>query len=225
MNLSVVIPTYNRADVLERCLEALDSQRMDKSQYEVIVVDDGSQDDTQVILKKFAKKASFRLRFFFQENQGQGMARNFGVERAEGDVILFLGDDIFPDPDCLKEHMRVHLLNPEENQGVLGFVTWHPELTVTPLMRFMTLGGAIFGKFGGHQFAYDLLEGRTEADFRFFYTANISQKERVIETQIRSVVLRIWMGRYRVGLSSGKENRLQTPLQSLCRWLSLPLYD
>ncbi|KKU78104.1 MAG: Glycosyl transferase, family 2 [Candidatus Peregrinibacteria bacterium GW2011_GWA2_47_7] len=180
MQISVVIPTYNRCDVLQRCLEALGNQKIDKSSYEVVVINDGSQDQTSAMLKNFQKTAPFELRSFTQENKGQGMARNFGVEQARGDSILFLGDDVFPDPDCLREHMRIHHLHPEENHGVLGFVSWHPELQVTPLMRFMTLGGAIFGKFGGHQFAYDLLECRRSADYRFFYTANISLKRNIL---------------------------------------------
>ncbi|MEK7528786.1 MAG: glycosyltransferase family 2 protein [Patescibacteria group bacterium] len=180
MNLSVVIPTYNRSAILRRCLQSLSTQHMDKGQYEVIVVDDGSDDDTQQMVQQISKNAPYDLRYFFQKNQGQGVARNFGVEQARGDIVLFLGDDVFPDPDCLKEHLRVHHLNPAENEGVLGLVEWHPEITITSLMRFMTRGGAILGRFGGHQFAYDLLDGKKLADYRFFYTANISLKRNTL---------------------------------------------
>lgn len=181
MRFSIVIPTYNRSEKLEACLKALFAQTYDKSQYEIIVVDDGSQDDTQEVLKKLAKKSPVSLKVFHQSNSGQGVARNRGVMEASGELILFLGDDIIATPDLLKEHDRVHHAHPEENAACLGFITWHPKLSVSPLMRFMERGGVILGRFGGHQFAYDLLRGKTTADFRFFYTSNISLKRSLLQ--------------------------------------------
>lgn len=184
MRFSVVIPTYNRSEILSQCLHALFTQDFDKSEYEIVVVDDGSQDATLEVLKKFQKKSpSVRgptLKFFHQKNCGQGVARNRGIAEALGEIILLLGDDIIATPQLLKEHGRVHERHPEENAAVLGFITWHPKLAVTPLMRFMEQGGAILGRFGGHQFAFDLLKGKSIADYRFFYTSNISLKRSLL---------------------------------------------
>lgn len=181
MRFSIVIPTYNRSEKLEACLKALFAQQYDKSQYEIIVVDDGSQDDMQEVLKKLTKKSPVPLNVFYQSNSGQGVARNRGVMEASGELILFIGDDIIATPDLIKEHDRVHHAHSEENAACLGFITWHPKLPVSPLMRFMERGGVILGRFGGHQFAYDLLRGKTTADFRFFYTSNISLKRSLLE--------------------------------------------
>lgn len=180
MRFSIVIPTFNRSKKLRNCLTALFAQEYDKAEYEILVIDDGSQDDTQEALKRLAKKSAVPLRTFVQANSGQGVARNRGIEEACGEIILFLGDDIAAAPDLLREHDRVHLRHPEENAAVLGFITWHPKLSISPLMRFMERGGAIFGRFGGHQFAYDLLIGKTKADARFFYTSNISLKRSLL---------------------------------------------
>lgn len=184
MRFSIVIPTYNRSEILSECLNALFSQDFDKSQYEIVVVDDGSHDATSETLKKFQKKSpSVRwpaLKFFHQKNCGQGVARNRGIVEALGEIILLLGDDMIAAPQLLKEHDRMHRRHPEENAAVLGFITWHPKLAVTPLMRFMERGGAILGRFGGHQFAFDLLQGKQVADYRFFYTSNISLKRSLL---------------------------------------------
>lgn len=176
MRFSIIIPTYNRIDKLKACLKALADQEYDKKQFEVIVVDDGSCDNTARVLKRMKSQYPVPLKLLFQKNCGQGVARNTGVEQTEGEITLLIGDDIIATSQLLREHDRIHKLHPEQNAAVLGFITWHPKLKLTPLMKFMERGKAFSGRFGGHQFAYDLLEGREKADFRFFYTSNISLK-------------------------------------------------
>lgn len=181
MRFSVVIPTYNRSEKLEDCLKALFGQDYPKKEYEIIVIDDGSNDDTQQVLKKMQRTSNVSLRFFSQSNQGQGVARNKGIQEAQGEIILLIGDDIVATPQLLKEHDRMHKNHPEENSACLGFITWHPKLKITPIMEFMERGGVIFGRFGGHQFAFDLLEGKETADYNFFYTSNISLKATLLK--------------------------------------------
>lgn len=185
MRFSIIIPTYHRPEILKRCLEALQAQDFPKDNFEVLVIDDGGSGEagdtaTESVMQDFIARKTFQLRYFSQSHQGQGVARNLGVKEAKGEIVIFIGDDIFPAKDFLKEHDDVHLQHPYENEAVLGLIEWHPELTVTPFMQFMTLGGAVLGKFGGHQFAYDLLEGKEEADFQFFYTSNISLKRKLL---------------------------------------------
>ncbi|MBI2453761.1 glycosyltransferase family 2 protein [Candidatus Peregrinibacteria bacterium] len=180
MRISVVIPTYKRKEKLQDALSALCLQNFPKAEYEVVVVDDGSCDGTSELVRKLSKRSPAALRLFSQENKGQGSARNRGVEEAAGDIVIFIGADIIVTPDFIREHDRMHRAHSEENAGVLGFVTWHPKLNPTPLMKFMEKGGAVFGRFGGHQFAYDLLKGKQTADYRFFYTSNISLKRSLL---------------------------------------------
>lgn len=181
MRFSVVIPTYNRSEKLQECLRALFDQDYSKKEYEIIVVDDGSNDNTQQIMQRLQKKSPVPLRFFSQPNQGQAVARNKAIQEAAGEITLLIGDDIIATPQLLKEHDCIHKNHPEENAGVIGFITWHPKLNVTPLMKFMECGGAIFGRFGGHQFAFDLLKGKETADYNFFYTSNISLKSSLLK--------------------------------------------
>lgn len=180
MRFSVVIPTYNRSEKIPQCLEALFAQKFNKKKYEVIFVDDGSTDDTQKVVERLSKDAPVAVSVIKQKNQGQGVARNRGVEEAQGEIVLFIGDDIVATPTLLAEHDKIHAQHPERGSAGLGFVTWHPKLIITNLMRFMERGGAVLGRWGGHQFAYDLLEGKQLASYRFFYTANISLKRSLL---------------------------------------------
>lgn len=183
MRFSAVIPTYNRSEKLQECIECLFVQEFPKTEFEIIVVDDGSTDNTATVIKKLQKKSPVSLRFFSQKNSGQGVARNYGIQEARGEIILLMGDDIMATPQLFKEHFGLHRTHSEESAAVLGFITWHPRLKVTPLMEFMERGGAIFGRYGGHQFAFDLLEGKKMADYRFFYTSNISLKRSLLIKQ------------------------------------------
>lgn len=180
MLLSVIIPTYNRSDILKKCLKAIFHQTLPKKDYEVIVVDDGSNDQTKATVKQLKQKY-LNLFYFYQKNQGQGIARNKGLKHAKGDIIVFIGDDIIVVRDFLSEHLRFHLRFSKENEAVLGFTSWHPKLRVNDFMRWITNGSSIFGLFGGHQFAYEKLEEKKEADFNFFYTSNISLKRSLLE--------------------------------------------
>lgn len=106
ISLSVVIPTYNRAERLKACLDALTCQTQPASDFEVIVVVDGSIDHTMEMLKNLT--TPFPLKVLFQENKGQHLARNFGVDYAHGRYCLFLDDDIIAEPELIAEHLSLH---------------------------------------------------------------------------------------------------------------------
>lgn len=178
MLISVIITTYNRAPILDECLEALEKQNFRKEDFEVIVVDDGSTDDTRKIVENYQN--SFALKYCYQENQGQGMARNAALQHAVGEIIVFIQDDIIVTPDFLYEHLRIHRERQGENEAVLGQTEWHPEKPINDYMRWSTNSSNIAGRFGGHQFAYEKLKGKTEADYNFFYTSNLSLKKSVL---------------------------------------------
>lgn len=180
MFFSVVITAYNRAEILKQTLSAFFNQSVDVKDYEVIVVDDGSKDNTGKVVKEFQKKHK-NLKYIKQKNQGQGAARNTGIKIAKGKVVVIGQDDIVPTYDFLYEHQKFHYLYPDENAAVLGFTAWHPELKVNRFMNWMVNGSFILGLFGGHQFAYEKLYGKKMADYNFFYTSNISLKTTLLK--------------------------------------------
>lgn len=181
MQLSIIIPTYNRADILKECLKRLEDQDFMKNEFEVIVVDDGSTDNTKEIVEKAQKKYSIEINYLYQKNQGQGIARNYALRYAKGKIVAFIGDDILVLPDFVKQHLNFHRKYKNENEAVLGFVGWDPRLEVTPFMEWLTNGSSVLGKFGGHQFAYEKLQGKKRADYNFFYTSNISLKRSLLK--------------------------------------------
>ena len=106
MYISVVIPTYNRLPILQKCLTALEGQEFadDKIEsYEVIVVDDGSSDRTLVWLAE--DRASLpHVKVIEQNHQGAATARNLGVESAAGDTIVFIDSDLVVTSTFLQSH-------------------------------------------------------------------------------------------------------------------------
>ncbi|MCD6109269.1 glycosyltransferase family 2 protein [bacterium] len=181
MQLSIIIPTYNRAEILKDCLRRLNNQDFIKNEFEVIVVDDGSTDNTKEVVKNAQKKSSVEINYLYQKNQGQGVARNYALRYAKGRIIVFIGDDILVLPDFVKQHLNYHRRYRRENEAVLGFIGWDPRLEVTPFMEWLTNGSSVFGRFGGHQFAFEKLQGKKKADFNFFYTSNISLKKSLLK--------------------------------------------
>jgi GT2 family glycosyltransferase len=167
VEISVIIPTYNRVDRLVHCLTALHHQTIGQSQVEVIVVDDGSSDDTPDRLCPFVS-AGF-IRYFRQSNSGPARARNVGIRAARGRILLFLGDDIIATPSLLEEHLAYHRQCGDGPIAVLGFTDWSDGIDVTPLLEY---GGE------GSQFSYHLIdEGTVDPEnlpYRFFYTSNVS---------------------------------------------------
>ena len=95
MFISVVIPTYNRRDILEKGLRSLDCQSAcsEIDEYEVVVVDDGSTDGTPDWLRSSAGAFS-RVRLIEQSHGGPAEGRNRGVAHARGDVIVFIDSDV-----------------------------------------------------------------------------------------------------------------------------------
>ena len=106
MFFSVVIPTYNRKPILEKCLRALEQQQFDAGAiagYEVVVVDDGSTDGTVDWLQTNASNFP-HVRLFQQDHQGPAAARNLGVEKASGDTIIFIDSDLVVTEVFLQAH-------------------------------------------------------------------------------------------------------------------------
>jgi glycosyltransferase involved in cell wall biosynthesis len=101
---SVVIPTYNRKPILEKCLRALEQQTFDSAAiagYEVVVVDDGSTDGTVDWLQQTAFP---HVQLFQQDHQGPAAARNLGVAKATGDTIIFIDSDLVVTNHFLQSH-------------------------------------------------------------------------------------------------------------------------
>ncbi len=98
---SVIIPSYNRADEIDELLSSLTQLKSPTPDYEVIIVDDGSSDNTAEVVSKYQDQGDVTLRFIRQENQGPGAARNNGMQHADGDFFIFLDSDTLVDQGWL----------------------------------------------------------------------------------------------------------------------------
>lgn len=98
MLLSVIIPAYNVERYIQACLDSVFALPLAEDEMEVLVIDDGSTDETSRILTENALRHN-NLHVFHQANQGQSVARNWGIEEAKGDYILFVdSDDALTEP-------------------------------------------------------------------------------------------------------------------------------
>ncbi|GFZ30875.1 glycosyl transferase [Clostridium zeae] len=118
MKLSVIIPTYNNLQRLKISLSYLEQQDMDKSEYDIILVDDGSNDGTSEYLGSL--ETEMNLLVVRQENMGQAKARNVALSLAEGEYVLFIDDDVIADRDFLTKHYESHMNYNDPNLVVVG---------------------------------------------------------------------------------------------------------
>jgi GT2 family glycosyltransferase len=161
--VSVVLPTFNRLPRLRRVLAGLERQSYPLDALEVIVVSDGSTDGTHDYLRSLA--TSLRLRLAVQENSGPAAARNLGVAQASGDIVLFIDDDVVPEPTLLAEHLRAHRQH-GDNVVVLGPMLTPADFVMLPWVRWEQ---AMLAK------QYTAMQaGRWEPSARQFYTGNCS---------------------------------------------------
>ena len=94
MNISIIIPVFNGAKYIERCINSIEQERQYSKNIDVIIVDDGSTDNTYAVLENLAKKYD-NIQVFHKENGGVSSARNYGLDAAQGDFVLFVDvDDI-----------------------------------------------------------------------------------------------------------------------------------
>lgn len=119
--ISVVIPTYNRASLLYYSLEALSKQTLDKDDFEVIVVDDGSSDHSEVVCAYFKKLLN--ITYFYQEDKGfrAGKARNIGAAISEGEYLVFIDTSVVLVSNALENHIKVHQAS-SVARTIIGYV-------------------------------------------------------------------------------------------------------
>ncbi|MBL7056103.1 glycosyltransferase [Candidatus Woesearchaeota archaeon] len=142
MEFSIIIPTYNRQKLLKKCLESLLHQDFPKKKYEILVIDDGSKDNTENFVKKL-KKTNKNLKYFKIKKSGRGTARNLGLKNSKKKIIAFTDDDCVVEKQWLKKieyyfkNTKVDavggaIVNPTNKyiswaQYILNFSAWFPK--------------------------------------------------------------------------------------------------
>ena len=179
-NLSIIIPTHKRPNILKKCLEHIGVQTV-RDDLEVIVVSDGPCNESKKICTE--SRLGVPLKYLEIEKSQQGVARNKGAEIAESSRVLFIGDDIFLAPNACEVHLQAHrkLSNQNVNcqlsivncrSAVLGYTTWDPELEINPTMQWLEKSGWQFGYPQLKKYANNYIPKSVQE--RFTYTSHIS---------------------------------------------------
>lgn len=120
-NVSIVIPTYNRDDLLEHTLQTILNQEIREVSFEVIVVDDGSMDKTKEVVEKF-KRLLPTLRYYYQPHDGYGAARarNVGITQSDGEIVIFVDTGMLLSKHFIYQHYLSH--SQQQACAVIGYV-------------------------------------------------------------------------------------------------------
>lgn len=156
--ISIIIPTYNRKQAVLKTANCLLKQDYPRQKYEIIIVDDGSTDETYEMLKRIKD-----IRVFRQNNKGPAAARNLGIKKAKYDLIAFTDDDCLPQKNWLKKIAGYYKKHP--GLAGVGGIAYTPLKMIKPLTHH----------------ALPLNDAKLNAlKFRFPPTCNVSYKKHTI---------------------------------------------
>jgi glycosyltransferase involved in cell wall biosynthesis len=136
MELTVIIPTHNRRPILAEALTRLEREAADV-QFEAVVINDGSTDDTSDYVRAHAERCQHPVRLIELSGAGPAIARNRGLAVAEAPVCLFIDDDCWPRPGFLARHRDFHARRPEREAALLGMVELASTPPPTEFMRWL----------------------------------------------------------------------------------------
>ena len=169
--IAAVIATFNRARLLRGALASLVRQSLPASDFEVVIVDDGSTDETRSVAAAF--NPLLPLRYVWQRNAGLASAKNHGLYLSQAPIVLFLDDDDITHPTLLAEHLATHALYPAAGDAALGYTRLHSTIARDPLMHFVTEVGCFL-------FNYPNLCDGDVLDFEFFWGGRSSCKRSLL---------------------------------------------
>lgn len=161
MKVSVIIPTWNRIETLKETVGRLRRQNIDK--VEILVIDDGSDEKNLRALK-----AIRAIKVFYQQHKGPAAARNLGIKKALGDILIFINDDTWTKNGFISTHIRFHKKNTLLNVALLGPLKEHPKINRGAAVRWLV-------NESGQHFNYKLAS-QENVPWYYFWTCNISVK-------------------------------------------------
>lgn len=170
MIASVVIPTYNRAEVLKKTVLSLVKTKNKNYNWEIVIVDDGSDEKNRELNKKLTI-ISKKVKLYMKNNGGPASARNLAIQKAKGEILIFINDDTLVDDYFIDKHINFHQYNKNLNIGLVGqYLVPNFELKSPAMLWFLEKSGL--------NFFYD--EKRIINNFApwyYFWTCNLSVKK------------------------------------------------
>jgi glycosyltransferase involved in cell wall biosynthesis len=166
MLITIFTPTYNRAYIIERAFESL-CRQSDKN-FEWVVVDDGSTDNTEELIREFQSKATFPVRYFKKENGGKHTAYNVGLEAAAGELFFDLDSDDWL-PDDFMELTNSLALQLRANSNLCGIISAKSD-------KNGVLLGTDLSQFGRGIATYREFREKAHGEFVFIFKTEIATK-------------------------------------------------
>lgn len=167
-SFSIILPTYNRSDVVEQTLVQLLAVDYPADRFEILVCDNSS-DDTPDMVRRVAAGAASPVRLLSSDERLPAVKRNQGLRAAVGDFVLFMNDDVWVTPDFLAEHAATHAAH-DGPVAVLGKVEQSTKMPEDPFIDWY------------EPFAYQLIEDRADGTvpYQFFWSMNLSLPRQVM---------------------------------------------
>ncbi|MBC1262543.1 glycosyltransferase [Synechococcus sp. BSF8S] len=168
--ITAIVTTYNRPKLCTKAILSLACQTLAQDDYEIIVVDDGSNPETHQLLGLLKPVVDFK--YVFQPNSGLASAKNHGLFHASAPIVLFLDDDDLSSPNLLEQHLIAHARYPDQNISILSHTYLSKELANDPLMDFVTTNGA-------HLFSFEFISAEL-LDYTYFWGGRTSCKRKYL---------------------------------------------
>jgi len=168
--LSVILCTFNRREVLAESVPSFENQTAAPGSYELIVVDDGSSDGTREWLQSRGLRCAGRV--VHRENGGLSAARNSGIAVARGRRLLLVNDDTIAFPDLVEQHLRASRELGDEAVAIQGTFEQPPRALDNALMRMLERSTEVF--------CYAGMKPRAFHDWNRFWTCNVSVSRKLV---------------------------------------------
>jgi len=172
VGISIIIPTYNRGEILKKTLRNLGKCRKNFG-LEIILIDNGSDKKNKKIYKNLAKE-DLEVRLFEELKPGPAAARNLGIKRAKGDILIFINDDTEVGFNFLKNHFDFHTKNRNYNIAVIGPFKEKRKHISNAAIKWLV-------NKSGQYFSYEKVKAGGGVPWYYMWTCNMSLKRKFLQ--------------------------------------------
>ena len=197
-SVSIVLSTYNRAEMLGPAIEHLLAQAPNSPPYELIVVDNNSTDGTRAVVDAFAARSGERLRYLFEGRQGLSHARNTGIAAARADIVAFTDDDVRVSPEWVAAIGRAFAANPDVDCLGGRILPWWPGPTPEWLTRLHWVGPLALQDYGDKPFEVDAHRPLSLAGANFAFRKSVFGRIGMfspdfVRSEDTELLIRLWL--------------------------------
>jgi glycosyltransferase involved in cell wall biosynthesis len=170
ISVSIIVPCYNRLENSQKCVDSLLNQNYPTESYEIIIIDDASTDQTQSYFEKLAYNFSNIKYFRNNQNFGRVLTRNKGILESNGELVIFLDNDMIVNYDFIEAHVLAHKNNDYVSRAVIGKISYPLEA-----INNSNFGRYIQSRALGYRSAKDMRNVNiNDLDSKFFAGGNSS---------------------------------------------------